>query len=74
MKITFEPQDSLEFERLHRSLDMALALWDINQLFRDAEAYIEHAEPTATEMMEWYNRKIGDILFENKINIEDLTE
>jgi hypothetical protein len=63
MKVTFESEDTKEINRLAKSLDMALALFEIKyNLFRKIEHNTEIAE------------EIYEILEDNGINLNDLIE
>ena len=63
MKVTFESEDTKEINRLTKSLDMALALFETKyNLFRKVELDIDIAE------------EINRIFEDNGINLDELIE
>lgn len=69
MKVTFETDDPKEILRLSKSLDMALALFEIQnnvwRQFKNGEDKIDFQE---------YREAVNEVLEEYNINIDDLIE
>lgn len=64
--ITFDlPEDQMDFNRYSKSLSMAIALYDISNLWS------KHNLPRSVAQ---YNKRIREILDENNINIDSLVE
>jgi division protein CdvB (Snf7/Vps24/ESCRT-III family) len=62
MKVTFESEDRLEINRLAKSLDMALALFEISHnLFRKIEHNAEIAEEI-NGILEDYNINLNELI------------
>jgi hypothetical protein len=62
MKVTFESEDTKEINRLTKSLDMALALFEItHNLFRRVEHNAEIAEEI-NRILEDYNINLNELI------------
>lgn len=74
MRVKFVTEEKLEINRLAKSVDMAIALWDIQQIHRQSEWYIDNNNITPTDVRDWYIEKINDIFERNGINLAELIE
>lgn len=62
------PDEDMEFNRCSKALDLALAIWDIDQYLRDLDKYDK--EYTITGIRD----KFVSILNEHDINLDTLIE
>jgi hypothetical protein len=65
--------DRFEFNRITKSLDMAMALWELDMNgYRKFTKYNERQEGAYQEGIEEVFKYIRELLDEHQINVEDL--
>jgi hypothetical protein len=67
--------DRMEFARCNASLEMALALWEIEQITRSIDDMLDHGEEQGISTgatIEMFKIKIFDAL--SKLNLDNLIE
>jgi hypothetical protein len=73
-----DPDDAMAYKRANRSLDMAMALWEIIfNVYKQTEREFSQDEKTydiQLETLEKVFEKIREILKDNDINIENLIQ
>jgi len=80
MKATLEfnlPEEQIEFNRANQSLDMACALFDILQLYKDISSRFENINNSHNDVFDGidaYAKRIADVLESYSINIDKLIE
>lgn len=71
-----DPDDAMAYKRANKSLDMAMALWEIIfNVYKQTEREFSEDEKTNDiqyETLEKVFEKIREILNDNEINIENL--
>jgi hypothetical protein len=71
-----DPDDAMAYKRANKSLDMAMALWEIIfNVYKQTERGFSEDEKTNDiqyETLEKVFEKIREILNDNEINIENL--
>jgi hypothetical protein len=79
-KLTFDldnPDDVTKHLRAVKSLDLAIAIFDIIQLKKKLERRFENQDNTNNDVfdgIEEYSREIGNILEEHSIDIDELLD
>ena len=79
-KLTFDldnPDDVTKHLRAVKSLDLAIAIFDIIQLKKKLERRFENQDNTNNDVfdgIEEYSREIGNILDEHSIDINELLD
>jgi len=79
-KLTFDldnPDDVTKHLRAVKSLDLAVAIFDIIQLKKKLERRFENQDNTNNDVfdgIEEYSREIGNILEEHSIDIDELLD
>lgn len=67
-----DPEDRMNHMRCVKALDMALALWDISyRMLKELEHAEDFGKPITREIV---GEKISDILDNNGINLDELTQ
>ena len=67
----FQPEDEQEAHRLMASLDICLALWDIQMWLRDKTKY-GHEYKTADEVLDAAYEQYFNILRTHGVNLDEL--
>lgn len=69
-----EQEDIAAHKRAVKALDMAVALWDIDQYLRTQVKYNEALSQEAHDAFESAREKFYEILNERNINIDDILQ
>jgi hypothetical protein len=69
-----EQEDVTAHKRAVKALDMAVALWDIDQYLRTQVKYNEALSQEAHDAFESAREKFYEILNERNINIDDILQ
>ena len=69
-----EQEDITAHKRAVKALDMAVALWDIDQYLRTQVKYNEALSQEAHDAFESAREKFYEILNERNINIDDILQ
>ena len=67
-----EPDDRDEHNRMIRSLDILLALWDIDQYLRSQTKYNENLTQEQWDTLDQTRTKFYEIMNERNISFDDL--
>jgi hypothetical protein len=68
-----KPEDLEEFKRVTKALDMAIALWDIDQYLRAQTKYAPDSMPQeAYDALDQAREKFYQILNERNINMDEI--
>ena len=66
------PDDVNDYKRTNQALDMALALWDIDQYLRAETKYNEELTQDAYDALAIAREKFYQILNEHNINMDEI--
>jgi hypothetical protein len=66
------PDDVNDYKRTNQALDMALALWDIDQYLRAETKYNEELTQDAYDALATAREKFYQILNEHNINMDEI--
>jgi len=66
------PDDTTDYKRVNKALDMAIALWDIDQYLRAETKYNEELTQDAYDALATAREKFYQILNERGINIDEI--
>lgn len=67
-----EPEDRNEHERMMKSLDLCLALWDIDQYLRSQTKYNDNLTQEQYDVLDLARTKFYEIMNERSISLDDL--
>ena len=66
------PEDANDYKRANKALDMAIALWDIDQYLRAETKYNEELTQDAYDALATAREKFYQILNERNINMDEI--
>ena len=67
-----DPDDATDYIRANKALDMAIALWDIDQYLRAETKYNEELTQDAYDALAIAREKFYQILNEHNINMDEI--
>jgi hypothetical protein len=67
-----DPDDATDYIRANKALDMAIALWDIDQYLRAETKYNEELTQDAYDALVTAREKFYQILNERNINMDEI--
>ena len=67
-----DPDDATDYIRVNKALDMAIALWDIDQYLRAETKYNEELTQDAYDALATAREKFYQILNERNINMDEI--
>jgi len=67
-----EPEDRNEHERMLKSLDLCLALWDMDQYLRSQTKYNESLTQEQWDVLDETRTKLYEIMNAKAISLDDL--
>jgi hypothetical protein len=67
-----DPDDATDYIRANKALDMAIALWDIDQYLRAETKYNEELTQDAYDALATAREKFYQILNERNINMDEI--
>ena len=66
------PEDIQDYKRVNKALDMAVALWDIDQYLRSETKYNENLTQDAYDALATARDKFYEILNERNIDMDEI--
>ena len=66
------PEDIQDYKRTNKTLDMAVALWDIDQYLRSETKYNENLTQDAYDALATARDKFYEILNERNIDMDEI--